>query len=381
VGIIYDSGVHLRAVKLTSLRKPALSVQQLESRLKTRDVPAWCVFVCLLAGVSAATKQTSLRDELIRVGGFTAAEVAQFDAGQVIVRVAPANNAREVAVLGAVRIRSAKENTLSYFTQFISFEDGEVTLQFGRFSRPPAVSDVSRLTLEPGDLDALKNCRPGDCDVRLGAAAMTELRQAIDWTAADAGARANQLAQERITAYVTDYLARGNEALITYNDRQQPVKLLDEWQGLLANTRNFGHYAPALKDYLDRFPRSSLPGASDVIYWAKENYGLPKPVVHVTHMVVWRDPARTDRILVAQKQLYASHYYDGSLALTAILDAPAADGRPASDLLYFNRSRGDLLKGGFGGLRQRVARDQAKTAAVQTLTTIRDVLEKAAGLR
>ena len=57
------------------------------------------------------------------------------------------------------------------------------------------------------------------------------------------------------------------------------------------------------------------------------------------------------------------------------------DGRRASYLLYFNRSRGDLLKGGFGGLRQRVARGQAKDGAVQTLTLIRDALEKAAGLR
>ena len=338
------------------------------------------VMVCLLAGTPAAREQETVRDELVRVGGFTAAEAAQFDAGQVIARVAAAEDGREVAVLGAVRIRSAKEDTLSYFTQFLSFEDGAVTLQFGRFSRPPVVADVNRLTLEGGDVHALETCRPGSCDIRLGAAALTELRQQVDWTAPDAAARVNQLARERITAYVADYLARGNEALVTYNDRQQPVKLLDEWQGLLANTRHFGHYAPALKDYLERFPRSALSGASDVLYWAKENYGLPKPVVHVTHMVIWRDPARTDRILVAQKQLYASHYYDGSLALTAILDAPAVGGRPASYLLYFNRSRGDLLKGGFGGLRQRVARDKAKDAAVQTLTTIRDVLEKAAGV-
>jgi hypothetical protein len=348
---------------------------------RTTHLRAAFVLVCLLANLSPATTQGSLRDELMRVGGFTTEDVAQFDAGQVIAHVAPANNTREVVVLGAVRIRTAKENTLSYFTQFISFEDGEVTLQFGRFSQLPVVSAVNRLTLEPADVDALKTCRPGDCDLRLGAAGLTELREAVDWSAPDAAARVNQLARERITAYVTDYLARGNEALITYNDRQQPVKLAKEWQGLLANTRNFGHYAPALKDYLDKFPRSSLPGASDVIYWAKEDYGLPKRVVHVTHMVVWRDPARTDRIVVAQKQLYASHYYDGSLALTAILDAPAIDGRPASYLVYFNRSRGDLLKGGFGGLRQRVARDQAKSTAVQTLTTIRDVLEKAAGLR
>jgi hypothetical protein len=334
-----------------------------------------------VAGLSSVTAQRLVADELRRVGGFTEAEVAQFDAGEVIARVAPSADEREAAVLGAVRIRVPKEETLSYFNQFMSFEDGEVTLQFGRFSRPPVVADVSRLTLEAGDVTALRTCRPGDCDLRIGAAGMTEFQKALDWKAADVTERVNQLARERITAYVADYLTRGNDALITYDDRQQPVKLVNEWQGLLANTRNFGHYAPALKEYLDKFPRSSLQGATDVVYWAKEHYGLPKRVVHVTHMVTWRDPARPDRILVAQKQIYASHYYDGSLALSAVVDAPAMNGRPASYLLYFNRSRGDLLKGGFGGLRQRVARDQARTAAVQTLTTIRDVLEKAAGLR
>jgi hypothetical protein len=344
-----------------------------------------CGTLLALAGVVAsatlATAQGPVGDELRRVGGFTAAEVAQFEAGEVIARVAPGDNDREVAVLGAVRIRVPKEDTLSYFNQFMSFEDGEVTLQFGRFSQPPVVADVSRLTLEADDVNALRACRPGNCDLRIGAAGMAEFQKAVDWKAADSTARVNQLARERITAYVADYLTRGNNALITYNDRQQPVPLLNEWQGVLANTKNFGHYAPALKEYLDKFPQGSLPGATNVIYWAKENYGLPKRVVHVTHMVTWRDPARTDRILVAQKQIYASHYYDGSLALSAVIDAPPVNGRPASYLLYFNRSRGDLLKGGFGGLRQMVARDQSKTAAVQTLTTIRDVLERAAGVR
>jgi hypothetical protein len=320
--------------------------------------------------------QPPARDELLRAGGFSAAEVARFEMGEVIGRVAPGDNQQEVAVLGAVRIRSAKDDTLSYFNQFLSFEDGEVTLQFGRFSQSPVVADVSRLTLEPDDVDSLRTCRPRDCDIRIGAAGIAEFQRVVNWNAPDASAQVNQLARERIASYVADYLARGNAALVTYDDRLQPVSLASQWQAILANTKNFGHYAPALQEYLDKFPRASLPGASDLLYWAKENYGLPKPVVHVTHMVTWRDPSRNDRILVAQKQIYASHYYDGSLAVSAILDAPAANGRPASDLLYFNRARGDLLKGGFGGLRQRVARDQAKKAAVQTLTTIRDALER-----
>jgi hypothetical protein len=337
--------------------------------------------LALPATLLVGTAQTPLRDELIRVGGFTPQEVTHFEAGQVIARVATGGGDREVAVLAAVRIRATKEETASYFNQFISYEDGTVTLQFGRFSRPPVLQDVSRLTLELPDVNALRSCRPGDCDIRVGAAVITEFQKAIDWKAPDATMRVQNLARERIASYVTDYLARGNAALVTYNDQAKPVSLAMEWRSILENTPYFTHYTPALKAYLDDFPRASLPGGTDLIYWAKENYGLPKVVTHVTHMVTWRDPERPDRLVIAQKQIYASHYYDGSLALSTVRDAPPVDGHPTCYLLYFSRARGDLLKGGIGGVRRRLAQDQAKKAGVQTLTTIRDALEKTAGIR
>jgi hypothetical protein len=78
--------------------------------------------------------------------------------------------------------------------------------------------------------------------------------------------------------------------------------------------------------------------------------------------------------MVVQKQLYASHYYDGSLAIATLLDTQDG-GRPATYLVYGNRSRGDLLKGGFGGLKRSVARSQARKAAEETLGTIKRVLE------
>ena len=349
-----------------------------------RIMALFVVRVALLVvtlGAGATAQPAALRDELARVGGFGAAEVAKFDAGDVIARIAPGGSDGEVAALAAVRIRAGKDDTLSYFNQFLSYEDGSVTLQFGRFSRPPAAADVARLTLDPDDVDALRTCKARDCDLRIGGAAIADLQKAIDFASPGADGRAHALARQRILDYVSAYLERGNAALVTYNDCSQPVSLAEQWKGLVAATPSFAHYAPALRQYADGFPRASLPGATDLIYWAKENYGLPKPVINVTHMITWRDPARPDRILVAQKQIYASHYYDGSLALTALVDLPPVNGRPACAMIYFNRSRGDLLKGGFGGLKRKLAQDQARKAAVQTLTTIRDVLEKAAGLR
>jgi hypothetical protein len=74
--------------------------------------------------------------------------------------------------------------------------------------------------------------------------------------------------------------------------------------------------------------------------------------------------------------LYASHYYDGSLAIVSA-NAALDGSTPVCYLVYANRSRGDLLKGGFGGLKRKVAGDQAKNAAEQTLGTIKTVLEGA----
>ena len=95
------------------------------------------------------------------------------------------------------------------------------------------------------------------------------------------------------------------------------------------------------------------------------------------HGVVYEPPSRPDRTVVVQKQLYASHYSDGSLAVATLLDAQDG-GRPATYLVYANRSRGDLLKGGFGGVRRTVVRSRARAAAEDTFGTIKRVLEAAA---
>ncbi len=118
-----------------------------------------------------------------------------------------------------------------------------------------------------------------------------------------------------------------------------------------------------------------MPGARNVFYWIKENYGL-KPVISIVHGVIYDPPGQPDRTIVVQKQLYASHYFDGSLAVATLLDTEDG-GRPATYLVYANRSRGDLLNGGFGGLRKNAARGQARRAAEQTLGSIKQALEAA----
>jgi hypothetical protein len=316
--------------------------------------------------------QQQVRDYLTKVG-FGADEIARLEAGEVIAAAKDGQSSSEMSVVAAVKIRTPRAQVASYYGQMIAYVDGEVTLAFGRFGSPPAMENVTGLAFDRDEIDQLKSCRPGRCDIRLGGAGLEALRSSIDWAASDYVARANAYAQKAAVDYVTAYQAQGDAALVTYDDRAQPVKLKDQWLGILANSPLFHQYSPELKAYLEQFPRERLNGARDVFYWIKENYGL-KPVISIIHGVIYEPPAHVDRTIVAQKQLYASHYLDGSLAVATLLDT-VDQGRPATYLVYANRSRGDLLKGGFGGMKRNVARSQARRAAEETLTTIKSVLE------
>jgi hypothetical protein len=311
-------------------------------------------------------------------------EAAQFpddrlqalERGDVISRAGSSDGDLEAAVIAAVRIRAAKELTASYFRQIVDFEDGEVTLQHAAFSQPPKTSDVARLTLSNDERENLRSCRPGDCDLRIGAAGAREVASAVEWTAPDAAARADVWVRARLMAYVTDYLAKGDAALLTYNDKETAVPLKREWAGIVANSPALKTYAPDLQKYLTGFPAVTLRGVRDEVYWDRQKFTGLDSILGVTHIMTWTDPARTDRILIAQKQIYASRYFYGGLAVTLVLQDPRDVNPPATYVVYTNRSRGDLLKGGFGGVRRRVAERAVTSSAEDLLGSMKKALEK-----
>ena len=305
--------------------------------------------------------------------GFDAAAIGKVDAGEVVARSETGDDG-EILTVGAVLVRASRERVLRYYGQLASYVDGEVTLAFGRFSSPPSLDDAAGLAFDREEIDELRSCRPGDCDIRLGGRSLAELRSQIDWSAPDHAERVNALAREWAVAYVADYLERGDAALVTFNDRDEPVSMRQHWQGILANSPHFHEYAPELKARLEQFPSAPPAGARDILYWVKGDYGL-KPVISIIHGVVYSRPDRPDRDIVVQKHIYARHYYDGSLAVATLLSIDPT----TTYVVYGNRSRGDLLRGGFGGVRRGVARSQAADATRSTLGAIKRVLERRPG--
>lgn len=278
---------------------------------------------------------SDVQQYLIGVAKFSAAEAASLETGRVIAKVTPGGVEGEVVVVAAVKIQAARKQVVAYYGQMVSYVDGEVTKGFGRFSNPPVLADVQRMTLDAADIAHLKSCRPSDCDLRVGGAAVTKVRAAVDWNGPDPAGQVNTLLRQSAVDYVAAYLKTGDEALITYDSSAKPVSLKQQWQGLMQGSQYFQQTNPALRDYLSQYPRQKLAGATDILYWVNEVYTGLKPVISIVHAVVYDAPGQPDRTVIMQKQLYASHYYDGSLALAVAIDATGR--RRSCDLFHLRQ--------------------------------------------
>jgi len=95
-------------------------------------------------------------------------------------------------------------------------------------------------------------------------------------------------------------------------------------------------------------------------------------VASVTHVSIYVQPGRT---VIASKQIYASHYFDASLGLTAALDDSASAPGSSMYLVYINRSRIDLLSGFLGGLRRAILRGRLREGMRKNLVKVVRKLE------
>ncbi|MGH9875689.1 MAG: hypothetical protein ACRD9S_24800, partial [Pyrinomonadaceae bacterium] len=187
----------------------------------------------------------------------------------------------------------------------------------------------------------------------------------VNWEVPEYRAQATQLLKLMLLDYVRDYTARGDAALIEYNDKQMAVRLADEQRDL---TAALGHdvFTDIPQD-LKGFSNSDLPLVEHALVWSKVKFGL-KPVIAVNHITIYkREQKSGPQILIASKQIYANHYFDSSLALTAFLSIPgAAPGSNLSYLFYENRSRAD----GLGGVFSKLKRGMIENRAVDSVKAI-----------
>jgi hypothetical protein len=317
----------------------------------TRNQYLLCtLLVCLGAGsafaqASMAEFQQALREK----AAFNEPDFAALQLNQPVVRLVPVPDKREVAVTGLVNTNASAEDFLRSYRDSMLRKNNSAILEIGRFRSEPTLADLDGLTLETSDIDDLKECVVGDCQIKLSAPMIERFQKEIDWSAPDYKLRVTNLFKEMLVAYIKDYRTRGETALIEYNDKRDRISLAAEHQAL---TSAAGYVNSFLAD-----TKSGLQLLEETLVWSKIKFGL-KPVIAVNHISIYkRNSDAGPQVLVASKQIYANHYFNAFLALTAFVNVPGATN--GSYLVYENRSRADGLEGPFGKLKRGVVEKKA----------------------
>lgn len=309
--------------------------------------------------------------------GFTEKDFQELERGEVVTVALDTNQKEEVAVFGIVWIDAPMSSFVRWQRDIERFEKGDAVEAIKKISVPPRLEDFDSLSFPEEDLEDLRECRVGQCNVKIGAENLARIHEDVDWSAPDAYEQANRLIRQMFVEFTQEYVRNGDAALGVYRDKERPTFLEKEFKGLLENSPYLIEYIPEFHRYLDDYPNAELAGAEDFLYWSKVGFGL-KPTVRLNHVVIYPF-GQTGAVAVGSKMLYASHYFHTALELKVLVKDTAHLDREGFYLISLNRSRSDGLTGLFGGIVRSRAQSAAQKGLASALGSGRDVLERYAG--
>jgi hypothetical protein len=171
------------------------------------------------------------------------------------------------------------------------------------------------------------------------------------------------------------YIRGGNAELGTYRDKHHPAEVAETFQSLLSRSKALPVYLPELDRYLLDYPEASSENIQSEFYWEKVNFGL-KPTLRIVQAIVYRGPRSTGpAYAIAEKQLYASHYFETALDLTVCVRDQDNPERPGFYLITLKGSQQAGLTGLKGGIVRKVVVDKTRSSLERALEAIKQRLE------
>ena len=290
-------------------------------------------------------------------------------AGNPLVKLLDADPSTEIAVLGAIWVNAPRGLYVQEVKNIEQFERGSGFRITKRISDPPRADDFAALTISDEDFEDLKDCKVGDCVLKLDADGVQALRAEVDWRKATARADATTLFRRLALDYVSGYRAGGNARLGVHRDRERPTFVANEFRSMIDRLPRLAAELPDLTRYLLDYPKATLSNSTDFLYWQETQFGL-RPTVRISHLVIQERP---DQTVVASKMLYASHYFWTALELRVLLPDPARG--PGFWLVTINRSRSDGLSGFTGRVIRGRVRSEVEDGTRAALTATKAKLE------
>ena len=347
--------------------------------MKLRIQSAALLLLTLLLCLAAMSQEPEQTPEPLRFFreyvGLNYDQIATIRSGKVLARVLESRTPDEVFVFGAVHVGSTPEKYVKLASNIDSLRKLPNYLAIQEFSDPPQLSDLDGFTLEEQDIQELKKCKPGHCEVQLPSEAMEAFQQSVDWSSVDAAEQVNRLAKKMTLEAITRYQQGGNAALGTYRDKAHPTVVADTFRSLLSRSKALPVYLPELDHYLLDYPNAPSEHIQSKFYWEKVNFGL-KPTIRVVQAIVYRDAGTAGpAYAIAVKQIYASHYFETALDLTFCVPDSENRERPGFYLITVKGSQQAGLTGLKGGFVRKVAVDKTRSSLERALATIKQRLE------
>jgi len=160
-------------------------------------------------------------------------EIQKIEQGQVVTKVVESGDKKYgLLVFGAMYVDAPVARFAAAVKDIQGLLQNKVYLAVQEFSpngAPPKSSDFDRIVLKQKDIDELRTCKPGDCDIQIFNVA--ELQKGVDWQAKDRDDQVNRLVRQNID---------GLKGFGSYRDRQQPLNLYEATRSMI----DLSYYLP-----------------------------------------------------------------------------------------------------------------------------------------
>lgn len=323
---------------------------------------------CLIEADTVGEPFTFFRE----FAGLNEEQIAAIRSGKALAKVVESPTPDEVYVFGSVYVEATPESYLKLASDIDALRKLPSYLAIQTFSDPPELSDLDGFTLDEQDITELQNCKIGHCQVQLPTEAIEDFQQSINWSAPDVADRVNHLAQQLALQALLEYMQGGNSALGAYRDKKHPAAVPETFASLIGRFEALPVYLPELNEYLLGYPKAKSENVQAGFYWENVNFGL-KPTFRIVQKIVYRGAiGKEPAYAVAEKQIYASHYFETALDLTVcVKDAQ----RPGFYIITVKGSKQAGLTGLKGGIVRKVAVDKTRSSLERVLMATKQKLE------
>jgi hypothetical protein len=292
----------------------------------------------LLLCATTAHAQLPAPDALLASAGFTPAQIAQVDAGQLVRGSAPASNPRELVAVFAFRVGATPAALVADArTGLLNRVDPNTTASALITGAP---SDFAKLVLTDAHAARFRNAAPGS-DLNLSAEEIATFQQlgANATTAA-----VTKAVHEMLTARVAAYRARGLAGIAPYARSGGATRdAAADLRSALGAARLLQQYVPSAHRAMAEFPNSQPAGTEENFRWSLfDAHGVA--TIALTHSLFIPDG---DAWVVMQRQFYVSAGYNSTEAVAGFMPS-----QRDTIVAYAGRTSTDQVEGIGGGTRR-----------------------------